>query len=78
MRSLFKRCPLYTSKRTSGERIGMSAKCQIRTHAPQQKASLFDHLVSASPITRVIEWWIDRANDDLETDGSNVSITRLR
>src|SRR6516162_4324652 len=40
------RCPLYPQKRTLVERIGMSAKCQKRTHAVQQKG-LFDHLVSA-------------------------------
>ena len=38
-------CPLYARKQTSGGRIGMSAKCHLRTHALQQK--LFDHLVGA-------------------------------
>ena len=40
MRSPFKRCPLYTSKRTSSERIEMSVKCQKRT-----SPLLFDHFV---------------------------------
>src|SRR6478736_6442758 len=40
------RCfPLYPRKRTSGIRAGMSELCHNRTHAPQQTASLFDHLV---------------------------------
>src|SRR6516164_5037912 len=40
-------CPLYPSKRTSRARLEMSALCQKRTYAPQQKAPLFDHLVGA-------------------------------
>jgi hypothetical protein len=32
-------------KRTLIERVGMSALCHNRTHAAQQKALLFDHLV---------------------------------
>src|SRR5262249_10087371 len=38
-------CPLYPQKRTLGGTIGMSALGQKRTHAAQQTASLFDHLV---------------------------------
>ena len=40
------RCPLYPQKRTLVERVAMSALCQKRTHALQQKTLLFDHLVS--------------------------------
>src|SRR6516165_5713385 len=39
------RCPLYPRKRTLSDTTGMSALCQKRTYAPQQKAPLFDHLV---------------------------------
>jgi hypothetical protein len=42
---MFDACPLYPRKQTSAERIGMSAKGQKRTHALQQTATLFDHLV---------------------------------
>src|SRR5215813_2016971 len=38
---------LYPRKRTKSRHVGMSALCQKRTNAPQQKISLFDHLVGA-------------------------------
>src|SRR5262249_10046538 len=38
-------CPLYPRKRTCAVQGGMSALGQKRTHAVQQKGSLFDHLV---------------------------------
>ena len=41
-------CPLYPSKQTKGTHVGLSASCQNRTNAPQQKAPLFDHLVGNS------------------------------
>jgi hypothetical protein len=41
------RCPLYPQKRTSVERVGMSALRQKRTHAVQQKGLLFEHRVGA-------------------------------
>src|SRR6516165_2084771 len=41
------RCPLYPRKRTLSDTTGMSALCQKRTYAPQQKTPLFDHLVGA-------------------------------
>src|SRR5262249_3640352 len=41
----FNPCPLYPRKRTLGLSSEMSALCQKRTHAPQQNAHLFDHLV---------------------------------
>ena len=37
-------CPLYPRKRTCAVQLEMSAKCQYRTNAVQQKGSL-DHLV---------------------------------
>src|SRR5262249_17297666 len=37
-------CPLYPRNRTFNRTTGMSALCQKRTHAPQQRPSLFDHL----------------------------------
>src|SRR5262249_39889074 len=40
-----KSCPLYPRKRTFAVHKRMSALGQKRTHAPQQTASLFDHLV---------------------------------
>jgi hypothetical protein len=40
-------CPLYPQKRTLEDITSMSALCQKRTHAPQQKG-LFDHLVGAA------------------------------
>jgi hypothetical protein len=39
--------PVFPRKRTSSPLVGMSQKCQFQTHAPQQTATLFDHLVSA-------------------------------
>jgi hypothetical protein len=41
------RCPLYPQKQTSFSALAMSALCQKRTHALQQKGLLFDHLVGA-------------------------------
>ena len=38
-------CPLYPRKRTKSRWLGLSALCQSRLNAPQQNASLFDHLV---------------------------------
>src|SRR6266446_8746081 len=37
--------PLFTQQRTSPRYFGMSVSCQLRTHAPQRAASLFDHFV---------------------------------
>jgi hypothetical protein len=45
--SLSDRRLLYLGKRTSIYAAAMSEKCQFQTHAPQQTATLFDHLVSA-------------------------------
>src|SRR4029450_9925857 len=42
-----KSCPLYSQERTCAVQLRMSAKGQKRTHAPQQKELLFDHLVGA-------------------------------
>jgi len=40
-------CLLYPQKRTLELNRAMSALCQKRTYAMQQKTSLFDHLVGA-------------------------------
>src|SRR5262245_24126944 len=40
-------CLLCPQKRTCAVQTQMSAKGHNRTHAPQQKASLFDHLIGA-------------------------------
>src|SRR5215470_3834652 len=54
------RCPLYPQKRTSELSRGMSALCQKRTHAPQQKASI------RSPHRRSFEWsWARRGQASL-------------
>src|SRR5262249_57271593 len=42
-----KACPLYPRKQTCAVQLDMSALGQKRTHAAQQKGSLFDHLVGA-------------------------------
>ena len=39
--------PVYLGKRTLLDEVGMSQTCHNRTHALQQKASLFDHLIGA-------------------------------
>src|SRR5262249_35719577 len=41
------RCPLYPQKQTLITSVEMSALCQKRTPAPQQRTSLFDHFVGA-------------------------------
>jgi hypothetical protein len=40
--------PVYPDNRTSSGHAGMSGLCHEETHAPQQRAELFDHLVGAS------------------------------
>jgi hypothetical protein len=40
-------CPLLPESGQVADRLGMSALCQKRTYAPQQKAVLLDHLVGA-------------------------------
>jgi len=47
MCSMSKCCPLYPRKRTNGRCLDMSALCQKRTHAVQQKA-LYSSTSSAS------------------------------
>jgi|SRR5664279_4476408 hypothetical protein len=37
--------PVYPEQRTSSDRPGWSGSCQEETHAPQQIAFLFDHLI---------------------------------
>jgi len=39
--------PLLPNNRTFSGSLGMSQKCQHETHALQQMATLFDHLVGA-------------------------------
>jgi hypothetical protein len=39
--------PVYPDEQTSSESVGMSQTCHNRTHAAQQYALLFDHLVGA-------------------------------
>jgi hypothetical protein len=39
--------PVFPYEQTSAAPVGMSQRCQFRPHAPQQTASLFDHLVGA-------------------------------
>jgi len=43
-----KSCLLYPQSRTCAVQEGMSALGQKRTHALQQKGSLFDHFVGAA------------------------------
>ena len=53
-------CPLYPQKRTWIGTAVMSALCQKRTHALQQKGLLFDQLVGA------------RVQDEKEADRSTL------
>src|SRR5215471_9600561 len=53
-RRRFVYCPLYPQKRTLVEPVGMSALCQKRTYALQQRF-LFDHVVGANEYGRL---WI--------------------
>jgi hypothetical protein len=41
-------CPLWSKSDQNIAMQRLSAKCHKRTHAPQQTASLFDHIVGAS------------------------------
>jgi hypothetical protein len=40
--------PVYPDERTSSDRPGMSGWCHFRTHALQQTAASFNHLVGAT------------------------------
>jgi hypothetical protein len=44
---IYRTCPLLPQLRTFFEASGTSAKCHQETHALQQLAALFDHLVGA-------------------------------
>jgi hypothetical protein len=45
--------PFLSHEQTPLKRVGMSQRCQEETHAPQQIAKLFDHLVGAGEQ----RWW---------------------
>jgi hypothetical protein len=40
--------PVLPGKQTFSATVGMSQRCHQETHAPQQTASLFDHLVGTA------------------------------
>src|ERR1700730_6311285 len=45
--------PLCPRTRTFLDAVGISQTCQFRTHAPQQRAILFDHSVCATKSPRL-------------------------
>jgi hypothetical protein len=67
-------CPLRPRERTSSDTTGISALCQKRTNAPQQKVSLFDHFVGEGEDRALATPWATEASASAVIENSSARI----